>query len=202
MSSISNMKTLVLLAIGVLGLVFLSSCSQSNRSVQTRLESAIQYNTERLASTKNQIQSQWISDILSALKAVNIKFIEHPQLASAVLVGRTNGSYGLLVFWIEKYPSVDGVAFRFNKESPHPVMLSISETELKRMRAQAIDTVVFGNENDWQQPSEVCRSLDEITNTQNLQIRLLRTNVPVTDWFPVRFYKLGKWISNDSNPSR
>jgi hypothetical protein len=97
------------------------------------------------------------------------------------------------VFWIENNPSIDGVELQFSSQS-NPAVIPIPEQELKQIRTVAKDTIVFGSEYDWEETSEFRKSLDRITNAKELKVRLLRAKAPVTDWFPVEFYKDGKWI--------
>lgn len=193
------MKTSVVLAVGILGLTCLSGCSAGNQSVEARRDFAIRLNTVKSASITNVVQSKWTSDILSALRSANTKSINKPQIASAVLVGRKNGTYGLFVFWIENYPSADGVELRLSKETS-PIKIATPETELKQIQAEAKDTIVYGSEYGWDKTSELCKSLEQTTSTKGLELRLLRADKPVTDWFQVKFYKVDKWLSSDLNP--
>ena len=162
--------------------------------METRREFAIQFDKDNLASSKNEVRSKWSKDILSALALVNVTAIDNPKLASAVLTKGKNGNYGLVVFWIENHPSVNGVEFQFNNQSS-PVIIPIPEVELKQNQSAAKDTIVFGGELQWEDASEIWKSLDQISSAKDMQVRLLRDKVPVTDWFPVDFYKVDHWIS-------
>jgi len=187
------------LTVAVLALGFSLGCSARDRSVERRRSFAIQFNKQNLISTTNAIQSKLSKDILAALELLDIKAINNPKLASAVLVGRKNGTYGLFLFWIENYPSIDGAELRFSSRNS-PVIVQTSDVEMKQIRAQAKDTIVFGSEYDWDEASQLWRSLEQIASPAGLAVRLLHAKAPVTDWYPIELYKNGTWISD--NPTR
>ena len=182
------------LAIGMLSLFFLSSCSAGSQSAETRRDFAVRFNQGQLVTSKNEVHIKWSKDILAALGITDPKNIGSPKIASAILSKGRNGTYGLFAFWIEDQPSVDGVEFRFSDQSV-PAIASIPEPELKQIRATAKDTIVFGFEYDWKATSELPKGLDQIASANVLKIRLLRAKAPATDWFPVDFYKVDRWVS-------
>ena len=188
------MKKHVILTIGILALFLLSSCSADDRSFETRRQFAIQSNKEHLASTKNEVRVKWEKEILSALASADAKSISSPKIASAILGNGKSGTYGLFVFWIENYPSVDSVELRLDSQST-PIIIHIPDVELKQMRVVAKDTIVFGSEYEWSELPEMSKTFEQITSPKGLEVRLLRAKAAATDWFPVDFYKSGKWIS-------
>ena len=183
--------------VGVLALALFIGCSASDRSLEARRSFAIQFNKQNLASTTNAIQSKWTKNILAALESLDIKAIKNPKLTSAILVGRKNGTYGLFLFWIENYPSVDGAELRFSSRSS-PVILQTSDLEMKQIRAQARETIVFGSEYDWEEGSDVWRSLEQVVGPTGLEVRLLHAKSPATDWYPVELYKRGMWVTENT----
>lgn len=117
-------------------------------------------------------------------------------MASAILVkgkSKTYGLYGIIVMWIEKYPSVDGLEFQYSAQVP-PIIIPIPEQELKQNKECAKSTVVFGAEYIWYNEPEQWKIFDQISSAKDLRVRLLRAKTPVTEWHPVRFYKDGYWI--------
>ena len=175
-------------SLGILGLGLASGCLASEKSFEAKREFAIKFNRERLASTKNEVQRKWITDILSSLTETNYNSISRPIIASAILAKGKNGNYGLFVFWIEDYPSVDAVEFRFSSRVP-PETIPIPEVILKQNLAAGKDTVVFGSEFQWKATSELWNILDSMTSAKDLEIRLMQAKAPVSRWFPVTVYK-------------
>jgi hypothetical protein len=193
------MQNYAVLAVGILGLGLISSCSAGNRSFESRRQFAIQHNRERLASSKNEVPKKWSEDNLSALASINDKAVSDPVLTSAILAKGENGAYGIFVFWIEDYPSVDGIEFRLSEEGSG-IVVPISDSKLKRMQADARDTIVFGMEYDWEETPEttsLLKSFEQIVSTKNLKVRLMRGNTPVTNWHPMSAYKVDRWLSED-----
>lgn len=188
-----RMKRSSLLVICALSVSVISGCSAGDQSLEARRAFAVRFNTDKLASGTNVVQSKWSTDILSALKSTTSASLSSPRLASAVLVGRNNETYGLFVFWIENRPSVDGIEFRFSSQLPSEI-LPIPEAILKQNQAAAKDTIVFGGEFDWKETSEMSKRLESLNSTKGLSIRLIRGNTPVTGWFAVDFYKVDKWV--------
>lgn len=136
---------------------------------------------------------------MSALASINDKAVSDPVLTSAILAKGENGAYGIFVFWIEDYPSVDGIEFRLSEEGSG-IVVPISDSKLKRMQADARDTIVFGMEYDWEETPEttsLLKSFEQIVSTKNLKVRLMRGNTPVTNWHPMSAYKVDRWLSED-----
>ena len=181
----------------VLGLSFslLLGCSPSEKSFKARRDADIRFNTQRLNSTRSKVVLKWSQDILSALETVNSSNILKPRLASAILAKSTNGVYGLFVFWIENYPSVDSIEFAFHEPQSAITNVRLS-IELKQVQGEAKVGIVFGSEDDWRGETEMWKHLEEIVTTNNLKVRLFRDKAPVTDWFPVDFFKMDRWLSD------
>jgi hypothetical protein len=173
--------------VGVISLAVLSGCT-GRYSFEARKEFAIQFEQRVLASTTNRIQVKWRNDILSALASTDSKTVKSVKLVTSFAVERTNDTFGLYAWWIEMYPSVDGVELRFNDQQS-PAILLTSEIELTQNKQVAVDTIVFGNEFEWQDLSTLNIRWNQITNSKNVEIRLLRTKMPVTDWVPVDIYR-------------
>ena len=187
------MKYYLTLIISISVLWLFPSCS-SNSTVEARRQFAIKFEKENwAASSKNVVRSKWSKDISSALISIDTKTINNPRMASAVLAKGKDENYGLIIFWIENHPSVDGVEFQFNSQSS-PVIIPIPDAELKQNQSAAKETIVFGSELQWEDTSEVWKSLEQITGAKDLKVRLLRDKAPVTDWFSVDFYKVDHWI--------
>jgi hypothetical protein len=177
----------------VLCIELLSGCAAGDRAFEARRDFAVRFNKERMASSKSEVRTKWNEDILSALSLVDSTNFNKPRLASAILTKGKNGAYGLFVYWIENSPSVDGIEFQVQQRGS-PLVIPIPEIELKQLRAEAKDTIVFGSENDWRETTEAWKTLDQIASAKDLKVRLLHGKVPATDWFPTDFYKVDRWI--------
>lgn len=182
----------------MLNLSVLAGCSAGDVSFETRRDSDINFNKQRLSSTKSPVVSKWSRSILSTLETVNATNILNPRLASAILAKNTNGTYGLFVFWVENHPSVDGIEFVFARTHSFStnVVLAI---ELKQVLEEAKVGIVFGSEEDWKDTAEMWKCLELINSTHDLKVRLLREKIPATEWFPVDFYKVDKWMQNTNS---
>lgn len=167
--------------IGLLAIALLLGCGAGGASNENRHQSAIRYHEERLASIRNPIQAKWYKDILSRLRATKPGTISKPQVASATLLKRKDGTYGLFVFWLEDHPTVDAVELEIKGDGT-PLTLPIPEQELKQNESAAKDTIVFGCEYHWDEMSPIQKKLESMTNAPGLRVRLLQTNRPLTEW--------------------
>jgi hypothetical protein len=52
--------------------------------------------------------------------------------------------------------------------------------------------VVFGAAHHWDKGTEIWKRMNQITDTNNVQIRLLTSGKPETPWFKVDLYNLDK----------
>lgn len=191
---ISLKTTFCWAAIVLLGFVLLSGCSVKSVEYQTRLDADVSRYRQLLNSTRSPVTSKWSKSILSALATVNANNIRQPRLVYGVLSKGNNGTYGLIVFWIEARPSVNRVEFMFSNanSSTNDVLLHI---ELAQVQNETTVGITFGSETDWRNTSDLYQRLETINATNDLKVRLLRDAKPATDWFRVDFYKAGHWIS-------
>ena len=180
------------MAVVLLSCLFVG-CSPGKTSVEERKQFAIQSIEKNWVKSKNKFEAQRGKDILSVLKTIDVKKINNPILASSVFISGKDNWYDLTVMWIEKYPSVDGFEFQYSAQVP-PIIILIPPHQLKWNKESVTSTVVFGAEYIWYDEPEQWKIFDQISSAKDLKVRLLRAKIPVTEWYPVRFYKAGYWI--------
>ena len=139
------------------------------------------------------------------MNASNVKTLGQPEIASAWIcsvLNRTNlnkiDHFDLFVFWIENRPSVSRLEFSLPGLVSN-IELPISDADAKDNKTVAEQSVVFTARNQWMKESEIGNILDN-TDGKSLKVRLLRDEKPVTDWYPVSFFRLDHWVANISNP--
>jgi hypothetical protein len=77
--------------------------------------------------------------------------------------------------------------------------LPISEFDIKQNKKDNSRGVVFGAQYEWDKGTEIWKRMNQITDTNNVQIRLLTSGKPETTWFKVDLYNLDKQFLTNLN---
>ncbi|HEY5041747.1 MAG TPA: hypothetical protein VIK53_07060 [Verrucomicrobiae bacterium] len=137
------------------------------------------------------IPKKYHPDILSKLKSAGFDDLLGPELASAALVVTTNPYDDFIVFWLEQSPSVDTVELKLDEQG-NLLSLPISEFDIKQNKNDNSRGVVFGAQYEWDKGTEIWKRMNQIADTNNVQMRLLTSGKPETPWFKVDLYNLDK----------
>ena len=189
------MKITTTFIVAIVGLPLLFGCSPARQSFETRRDVAIQSAKDGLVTFTNVVPTKYNKDNLSALISIGDGIIKTPLVSSAVLVRRSGATYIFFVFWIENYPSVSAIELKLNNQI-QPIIIPTDASQTKLNEKDAETSIVFSSEHTWDKTSELWKGLEEMTNTNELVVRLLSANKPVTDWYAVDFYRDHKWITN------
>lgn len=158
---------------------------------ESKLLYSIQFNLQQLHPQTPPIQRKFHTDILSKLKSARFDDLLGPELASAALTVGTNRNKGLIVFCVEQSYSVDAIELMLGDRSDS-LIVPISESDAKINKKDNSRGVVFGAAFEWKKGSEIWKRMNQITDTNNVQIRLLTAGKPETPWFNVDLYNLDK----------
>ena len=91
---------------------------------------------------------------------------------------------------------MDGIELRLS-ENGQPQRLSTPQKELDQIQKAAKSSVVFVNEFEWNRETELWKSLEKVGMQDEVTVRLLRSNAPMSSWFPVAYYSNGVWSSTN-----
>jgi hypothetical protein len=175
----------------VLVLVFLINGWLWEKRTETKLLYSIRFNLQALHPNTPPIPKKFNTDILSILKFIGVEELRWPTLASAALVVTTNRYDHFIVFWVEQSSSVNTVELKLNEQG-NLLSLPISEFDIKQNKKDNSRGVVFGAQYEWDKGTEIWKRMNQITDTNNMQIRLLTAGKPETPWFNVDLYNLDK----------
>ena len=178
-------------AVVVLLIAFFINGWLSEKRGESKLLYSIQFDLQQLHPQTPPIQKKIHTDILSKLKSARFDDLLGPELASAALTVGTNRNEGLIVFWVEQSFSVDAIELKLDAQSDS-LNLSISEFDAKINKKDNSRGVVFGAEYQWDKGTEIWKQMNQIADTNNVQIRLLTSGKPETPWFNVDLYNLDK----------
>jgi hypothetical protein len=190
LKSIVKIIAIIVLVLAVLVVAVLINGWLWNKRVESRLLYSIQWNLSDLHPNTPPIQRKFNIDILSKLKNAGFADLIGPNLASAALIVSTNRFDNLYVFWVELSPSVDTVELKFDEQSDS-LSLPISEFDIKQNKKDRRG-VVFGAGYGWDKGTEIWKQMNQIPDTNNVQIRLLTSGKPETPWFKVDLYNLNR----------
>lgn len=82
---------------------------------------------------------------------------------------------------------------RIGSQGP-AVTIGIAEPQLQQNQSMAKDTIVFAAEYEWGATSECLSEVEQHLRSKDIEVRLLRSNVPITQWFGVSVYDVDQWI--------
>jgi hypothetical protein len=179
-------KTFIL----VVGLLILSLFSGCFKSFESRRNYAIELTQSSFGASKKELFQYLYKQNLSVLNTVRDETLKGPKAASVVLVNG-KGNYSLIVFWVEKCPTVDGVEIRLDYQEP-PVTVLQPKYYSDINQSSSGQTILFGFEYVWGKESSFCKKLEQNTSEKKIEARLVHAKEPVTDWFSVKFCKDGK----------
>ena len=191
MKPIIKIIAILVSAIAVLVVAFLINGWLWQKRVESRLLYSIQFNLQQLHPQTPPIQKKFRADILSKLKSAGFADLVVPNLASAALVITTNRYDHLIVFWVELSPSVNTVEIKLDEQG-NLLSLPISEFDKKENKKDNNHGVVFGAQFEWDKGTEIWKRMNQTTDTNSVQIRLLTSGKPETPWFHAELYNLDK----------
>jgi hypothetical protein len=172
-----------------LALATVVGCSDADKRVEARRRHDIAVIEENHLPNKNPVQQdRWLA-ILAALRASTTETLKTPSIAHATWWQKSNDCL-LLVYWLEAWPSVDGLEFQSTSNAA-VVFLPISEETRKANELEAKEIVLFSIAYTCQYDKELSELRKAIETPDSLKVRLTRTNAPVTAWFPVTHSRKG-----------
>lgn len=173
------------------------SCGGNDQTILQRRQMAMKNLTEYYVQRDaGPLWSKIASNTLLALTNATAKSLDRPLLTSAILIQHTNQSVRLWLHWIAAKPLADHVVFEVG-DGLSPVNLAIEEQDLKDNDTEAQRTVLFSTGFGWKSGDDIARRLNAVSTPIHSKVRLLRGNVPVTDWFRVDLNRAGNWVRGE-----
>jgi hypothetical protein len=190
----------------LLAFLLVSGCGLNRVSTENRRVNSIQFVEKNWVNSKHIMEAKTGREILDALRVSSPKTLKQPEIASAYIAGIANLTnlnqvyyFDFYVLWIEDRPSVNQVEFSLPGLDSN-IEFPISDVDAKYNRMVVDQGVIFTARNRWEIGSEIGNLLDSLTDGKNPKVRLLRDKKAVTEWYPVSFIKMGRWIANIPNP--
>ena len=172
----------------LIALTLLSGCNSNALSFKARKEFSIHDVEVKLAARNRHETLRTLgTNIIRRLEMTAPRDLVTPTIASALFTKAGNGDLGLLVYWTEDRPSVDGVSLMVANEEDL-VRSRISDDSLRANRTYEDRTFLFGHLFNWKRNSPDWEALKRAGEGKAVRVRLTRAGVSVTDWFDPTFY--------------
>lgn len=174
--------------------IALCGCQSHNKAIEARLQHDIDRCHQDFRS-RGLILRQFATNILSAVTSANVFTLKTPQFVSAAIGRDDDGEYRLHVYWLEDVPSVDSVELALSKTNSTGI-IALSASDKERNLTDSKVSVVFMAYWIWSSTNGIWNQLEKVDDVTNFKVRLLKADKPVTDWYPVPFYRLDHWMGS------
>jgi hypothetical protein len=164
----------------------------------TSFEAKRQFSIDRARQdfrSRGVIFRQFGTNIFSALLSVDATSLKTPQFASATMGRDQDGEYRLYLFWLENAPSVDGIEIRLDKINSSVIVVESAYDKAENLKASK-GSLIMAASWVWSYTNSVWDKLDMINDVSDLKVRLLTKGNPVTQWYPISFYRLDHWMGS------
>jgi hypothetical protein len=141
------MDSRVILVVAMIGLALGCSCSKTDQSLEEKRQNAIQVIRQYHSATKNPVQAKFARDVLAALNLANVATLKKPLVATAVIVQDEKQACRFYLLWIEDFPSIDAVEFKYGVNPP--IIFQIPDADLETNLSESKRTVVFTTGYNW-----------------------------------------------------
>ena len=90
---------------------------------------------------------------------------------------------------------MDAVELSLDKTAP-TMTIAVSPSDADENAKASNVSVVNVASWVWSSTNNIANKIKEISDVSNLKVRLLRRGAVVTDWRPVTFYRLDRWMGS------